>query len=283
MKIVSDDNTFIIPMNDNNKIIISSDYLEDLIECLSSYFVMKKKTKCMIYDDDGNKLSMDDVNFIYLPGDTSLENNLSFKAKTILNSEITEIIKNNPDYFISLEVFREQLLNITSDKGFYKLRNILSNGLNKIIDLELKEFSINLFLQFFEIHQEELSDLEKKIIIYNALLFVNRNKTNIVYIDDLINDSLMIDWINTYSNVFVLLDNNSLLYSPEQFDFLILSNNDHIITEEENSDNIRVLSYMNHNIIKANISLQNEKNVELFHKYHDNYSTFFIKNNSLQQ
>ena len=279
MKIVSDDNTFIIPLSESNRIIlVSSNYKQELIDCFYSYFVMKKKTRCVIYDDDNQIINQEDINFIFIPDDTSYENNFNLKTKTIMNIEMAELINNNQDFFLSLEKIRKELLNVSTDKGMFRLRRILSNGLNKTIDFEFKEFNINLFLQFFSIDYSSYSESEKQIILFNILLYVNRNKINIVYLNIDI-DETTLKWIEKYENTIFIIDNDVVYSAPNGFDMLILSNNNHLITTTESNQNIKLLSYMNHKIVKTNISLQNEKNVELFNSFNDFNSTFFIKNN----
>lgn len=278
MKIVCDNNTFVIPFNSSDKILLITNYQKEIIECYQSYFVSKKKTKCLFYNDDGEIMNMNDINFIYLSDDVSYENNLNFKNKTIFNNEVSQLINNNPELFLSLEKARNELNSLSTDTGIFKLQKILNLGINKRVQFDLKDFDINIALQLFNIVDNEFTLSEKQILIYNLLLYINRNKTNVVYIDKDIDETL-ISWTSNYnvSTIFIL-DNNVVMTMPEKYDCLILSNKDHLISNEESFSNLKIISYMNHNIIKANISLQDEKNIELFNQYQDNNSTFFIKN-----
>ena len=56
-------------------ILVSSNYKREIIECLQSYFVNKKKTKCIVYDEDNEIIKMDDLSFVYLTSDYLIDNN----------------------------------------------------------------------------------------------------------------------------------------------------------------------------------------------------------------
>ena len=79
MKIVCDNSTYLIPFNFSDKILLITQYHKEIIECFQSYFVSKKKTKCLIYNDDGEIMNMNDINFIYLSNDVSYDNNFDFR------------------------------------------------------------------------------------------------------------------------------------------------------------------------------------------------------------
>lgn len=278
MKIVSDDNTFVIPLKQNNKnILVSSNYKREIIECLQSYFVNKKKTKCIVYDEDNEIIKMDDLSFVYLTSDYLIDNNFEFKPKTIMNSEIAEFINNNPECFLSIENLRKDFDNLLTDKGFYMLKRILNVGIKKEITFEVNDFNLNVLLQTISIDNSYLNETEKYIIVLNLLLYENRDRINVVYIDDHINEQL-INWINIQkNNTYFLLENANTNNIPEGFNLIILSNNNHVIECELEDYKIKVLSYMNHDIVKANLTLQNEKNIEIYDEFNDQNSTFFIK------
>ena len=278
MKIVADENVFIIPLKENNKIVlVSSGFKKELIECLQTYFVSKKKTKCIVYDEEGNITKMDDICFIYLPTDISLDNNFEFKQKTIMNTEFSEFISNNPEYFISIENIRDDMNGLLTDKGFYTLKKILCNGINKDINIEVNDFNISSLLQMLAIGNDSLTESEKTIMLLNLLVYKNRKNVNIIYIDREFNQEIN-NWIEKQNrNNYFIIDNEVVFSAPNNYDLMILSNKDHLIEHELENDEVKTLVYMNHEIVKANISLQNEKNVELFNQFNDQSSTFFIK------
>jgi len=55
--------------------------------------------------------------------------------------------------------------------------------LSKSIEIEINDFDINKILQVFEIEYEDLLISEKRFIYLNFMLFINRKKIGIVYID----------------------------------------------------------------------------------------------------
>lgn len=278
MKIVSDENVFIIPLKENNKIVlVSSGFKKELIECLQTYFVSKKKTKCIVYDEEGNISKMDEICFIYLPNDISLDNNFEFKQKTIMNTEFSEFISKNPECFISIENIRNDMNGLLTDKGFYTLKKILCNGINKDINIEVNDFNISSLLQMLAIGDDSLTESEKTIMLLNLLIYKNRNNVNIIYIDREFNQEIN-NWIEKQNkNNYFIIDNEAIFSAPNNYDLMILSNKDHLIEHELENNEVKTLVYMNHEIVKENISLQNEKNVELFNQFNDQSSTFFIK------
>ena len=52
MKIKSDSSFYTIPFQSNITIALDNIYLADAIDCLNSYFVKKKKNKCVVYDNE---------------------------------------------------------------------------------------------------------------------------------------------------------------------------------------------------------------------------------------
>lgn len=280
MKIVSDNNTFIIPLINKKTILVFKEYKREIIDCLSTYFLSNKKTKCIVYDDDGIKISTNEINLIYLPDDLSLNNNLSLNLKTIMNQEISEIINENPEKFLSIDRIRKELSELITDEGIIKLNKIMENGISEPLQVVFKGLNINTMLQMFEIENELLTESQKQIIIINLLLYVHRNEINIVLLDKNI-DYNTVNWINSNKeNTYFVIDNESLTNYYEGFDIVVLSNQDHMICYEDTDDRIQVISYMNHNLIKTNMSLQKDKNVEIFDQYNDQTSTIFIQNSS---
>ena len=83
MKIKSEENVYIIP-DLNGACAISSSYVDDIVQCLFSYFVAKKKNKCAVIDEDGDLMKNDSVSFIYIPKDDDLTPLFNLKNCIIL-------------------------------------------------------------------------------------------------------------------------------------------------------------------------------------------------------
>lgn len=277
MKIIADENVFIVPLENKKTIIVANGYKKELLECLTSYFISKKKNKCVIYDEDEQVINMGDINFLYIPEDLAVDSNLSLKSKTILNNNISEIINENPKLFLSLERLRNELTNMQSDNGFYKLTNILNAGLTNKVSFQFSEFSISNIIQMYEIFSDSISESEKQLVIMNLLLYENKNRINVVFLDRLYDD-ITEKWINCHEDTYFIVDNDAIAKANDDYELLILSNHDHLVTGIESNTDIKTLSYMNHDIIRANLELQNQKNIDLYNKYFDINTTFFIKN-----
>ena len=128
---------------------------------------------------------------------------------------------------------------------------------------------------------------EQFIILYNLLLFINRNKFNVVYIDFPIdNDS--IDWLKSIesNNNIILVSNESIEdYMAKEFEsMIILTNNNFVEQIDLEKEKSSLLSYALHPIVFKHPEYQNEKIVEIIDMFTDKSTSFFVKfitNNAL--
>lgn len=169
MKIKTDEQVFILPVEDSINVLVDRGFKKDIIESLNLYFNKKKKTKCLVYDEDNNLLKFDEIGFVYLENDNTIDDNLELKPKTEFNNEISSVIEGNPEMFMSLDKIRESLKDILTDKGTYELKRILSYGLKKNIGIEINDFDISKIIQVFAIEYEDLSISEKKNCIFKLI------------------------------------------------------------------------------------------------------------------
>lgn len=280
MKIVDEDGTYIVPYSDNPLVLISDGCKEKLINCLSVFFGDKKRTKCSVYDENGNEIKCQEANFIYIPENVSVDNNMTFKQKTLLNTEISKIVIENSENFLSLEKIRSSLKELSTDSGMYRLRKILSNGMERVLDLEFDGLDLSLMLQNFRIGSEETSYSEKMMALYNLLLYLHRDTYNIIYIDFEIDDNTK-KWLRNIKNKnnTVLVDNDSISDSRMAFGFdgLVLNGADFLEESECENSELCALSYVFNDYVKQNLNMQIEKNIEMYNKYSDKSSTFFLK------
>ena len=119
MKIVTDEESYILPVELNNVYLLATDNVNKIFECLNIYFGSKKKNICNVYENEqviGNK----EFNFVYFPSDGPLENNILFKQKSIMNTEFSKIMAENQSDFQSVEHIRKDMFELLTDKGFYK-------------------------------------------------------------------------------------------------------------------------------------------------------------------
>lgn len=279
MKIKTDEAVYNLPIN-NGICNIASPFINNLIECLDSYFIGKKKNKCVVIDDEGDLIKSNDIEFIYIPENTDIEQILEFKPKTILNNEFCLFIDNNQEKFTSIDKIRNLSYELLTDSGVYKLLSIMKSNTSINLSIELDDFDVSRLLQMLSIKGDNLTKQEKFIILYNLLLYETRNKYCIVYIDFQVDDTVM-DWVNKIKddNKIILINNNKLETSNlDCIEYmLILSDKDFVETVEENINIIYNLSYCFHPYILRNIDQQNEKNIKIINKFSDSESTFLIK------
>ena len=93
----------------------------------------------------------------------------------------------------------------------YQLRKILSAKINHTIEFQIDNFDIGKLLEMISIKNEGLTELREYLMLYNLMIFLNRDKNCIVYIDLPINDEV-IQWMKGYLKediLFLVLNNIS--------------------------------------------------------------------------
>ena len=280
MKVICEDSIFLLP-EDNQMNILSRNCQKKLIECFEMYFNKKKKNYCKIYDCEGKEINNKEVSFIYFPYRIGVEQNFIFKPKSFLNTELTEFIKENPLQFTSFENIRENLKECMTDKGMYQIRKILGNQIDQSIDLKLQNFEIEQLLSMLEINTEKLTLSDQYKILYNLLIFENRNKYSIVYIDFPIHEQDL-KWLKSYmrENIFLLINNDCLqcdiTESIKAFSMILLSDKDYMEKQEYDIREFNVISYLQNEYIMQHMDQQTEKNIRLFKEFEDINTTFYL-------
>ncbi len=280
MKIKTDEHVFIFPIEESVNVLVDRGFREEFIECMNLYFNKKRKTRCLIYDDDNVLLKFNEIGFIFLENDSILNDNLEFKAKTDFNNEFSLVIENNPEMFISLDDIRRAFKSILSDKGMYEIKRILGNGLNRGIEIDINEFDINKILQVFAIEYEDLSISEKRLIYLNLMIFINRNKVSVVYIDFEI-DRIVGEWIKKMvkKGVIFIIDNNIINENVNLKinHVIVLSQFNSLAKLELEKEKVKKLLYALNPIVESNLSFQNKEIVDLYKEFSDPNLTFLIK------
>ena len=279
MKIIDNDEVFIIPESKIPIILCDNGYKNKLIDLLNGYFTQKKKTKCSVFSDLGDALKCSEAEFIYIPCDTSIDANFHFKNKSMLNSSLTNIVNENEECFTSLELIRQGLKGLISDKGIIKFSKIIFNGIDNIEPfIEFDKLNINSLLENLYIDTETINYPEKMMILYNLSIFLNRNSYKIIYIDFSITDSV-INWIKTIStDSLILIDNNAFeSFIQNDYELVILSNKNFVEMIEANEQLINNVSYLFHPIVRANKHQQTEKNIKILDNFSDTNTTFYLK------
>ncbi len=279
MKIKTEDSVYLIPIK-NGICSLVSDCTEDLINCLTSYFINKKKSKCVILDDEEDLIKYNDVAFIYIPNNEDLKQVFSLKPKTLINNELTIFIENNQEMFSSIENVREQLIELLTDQGMFKLRKIMQKNIDNEIKFTVDDFDITRILQSISIDAEELTIQQMYMALYNLLLYVNRDKFCLVYIDFELDEST-INWLYTIKNKnTLLLIKNELINTRDKeiIDYILIENNSNLIKKIEISKRqINDLVYGFHPYILKNLEYQTEKIRSLMSGFMQNDASFLIK------
>ena len=279
MKIVTDEELFNLDIETNNVYLVSSIYNKKIFDCLNSYFGQKKKNLCNIFDENENAIDNKLYNFVYFPNEGPVESNIYFKQKSILNSEISKIINTNPEEFMSIEKMRNEMYELLTDSGMYKIRKIINKGIKETIDLEINEFDIKILLQMLCLSFENCNDERIYMIIYNLLIYLNRNTLTIIYLDINISDEIC-EWLNSLknTNLIILINNDS--YSSEKendYNLIIVSNCVSCVKYDFDSTLLGLFSYLFKPLVISNIQYQTEKNIKILNYFNDKNTTFLLK------
>lgn len=279
MKIKSEENVYIIP-DIHGACAISSSYVEDIVQCLLSYFVAKKKNKCAVIDEDGDLMKNDSISFIYISKDDDLTSLFNLKPKTLINSEMVNFIGNNQEMFKSLELIRNGLIEILTDQGMIKIRKIMQKHIENNINFIIDDFDLSRILQSISIEGEELTTQQKYMSLYNLLLYLSKDSYCVVYIDFEI-DETTLKWIksNKQDNILFLINNEAISTNVnDEIDyFLIESNQDFLERIEIDSKQKNSILYCFHPYVLKNFEFQTEKNKQIMLDFQDKNTSFLIK------
>lgn len=279
MKIKSDSSFYTIPFQSNITIALDNIYLADAIDCLNSYFVKKKKNKCVVYDNEEEIIKNDDL-FLININSHSVDDQLQFQEKTVFNEEISEIIRENQLDFMSVDNIIKSIKGLLTDKGVYALKRILSINTDINIEIKMSEFSVEKILSMLSIESDELTSTKKLIIVYNLLIYLNRDKAIVIYINEEIDDVLA-NWINKTSvsskNVYFLI--NSMNYNSEiLFDeILLLTNKKELRKTIINKSECEEIIYALSSWTIKNISFQKEKIVNYYKDFYNSDFSVLLK------
>lgn len=279
MKVKNENLVYNIPIQ-NGVCVIAGNETKNLVEYLTNYFVRKKKNTCIVLDEDGDLIKNDDVVFIYIPSTENLLDIFEMKPKTMMNSEMTEFINTNQNYFRSIEAIRNLSYELLTDNGMFKLKKIMQNGTDINIEYDIDDFNISRLIQMLGINIERLTVQQQFIVLYNILLYTNRNQFCIVYIDFEV-DEKTLEWMNNIKtdNILFLVNNSSINTElTESVDsMLLLSRYDFVNEMEFDNTLIDNLSYCLNPFILKNYMYQSEKNRSIIDDFMDRETTFLIK------
>lgn len=281
MKVSFDEYNYYLPEYEHVLVINESDDSLRLLSKLNEYFGKKKKSVCKVVSDDNQKYLVDDYEFLYVPWQSSIEANYEFKLKTLFNDYLTNEIKNNEDAFGCVEMIRNNLRNLITDKGMFSFYKHLIEGINNQIIFSINNFDVASIISNLEIEFGNDNYLDQYLGVYNIAFQVNRDKLLLVYIDAPINDALL-SWINTVTTnnkIFVL---NGEFCSNKIFtnlSYYICNNTFSCYCNEIEFDEFINLQYVFNPFILRNIRLQNQNILDLYRQFDDINISFLLKVN----
>ena len=194
--------------------------------------------------------------------------------------EISEIIRENQLDFMSVDNIIKSIKGLLTDKGVYALKRILSINTDINIEIKMSEFSVEKILSMLSIESDELTSTMKLIIVYNLLIYLNRDKAIVIYINEEIDDVLA-NWINKTSvsskNVYFLI--NSMNYNSEiLFDeILLLTNKKELRKTIINKSECEEIIYALSSWTIKNISFQKEKIVNYYKDFYNSDFSVLLK------
>ena len=280
LKIKTDNGIYIIPERQGIHLMANNSNLANAISCLNTYFGQKKKTKGIVIDEDSDVIDCKDAEFIYVPASETVESWFDFKPKTLLNTELSNFIENNPEKFQSIDSFRNLFHDSLTDSGMYRFIRILSADIPSHVEISTVNFEVRKIVQNYCIDSENYSREQLFMFIYNLLLYINRNKYCIVYIDFPVTDDV-VHWLRKKADQkCIFLVNNDCLVQPvtPAFDsMIILSPEDHLDTLQIGYEQTELLSYLVNPVVIKNLAYQTEKNRSFISKFLDKSMTFSIQ------
>ena len=279
MKIKTEDAIYRIPVSSGIYLTYEMNEKAEILDLMFSYFGQKKKTKCIVLDEDDNLISPTDAEIIYL-GKMDISTEFDFKPKTVMNAELTSFITNNAEMFESIDVIRDGMKELITDRGMYKLNHILTNGTDIILKFDAGNFDASKILQNLRIDVEEMSDLQMRIMLYNLYLFLNRDKYTILYIDHVL-DEASIEWLMNIKNpdLLVFVENSFIdACQAGLFDGMVILNNSEMVERlEYQLGYASKISYLFHPVILRNLSFQNKEILNLWNDFSGCKETFLIE------
>lgn len=190
-------------------------------------------------------------------------------------------MQENENDFKSFELIREGFRNLLTDHGMYKLREILTRNIGCNINFEISNFDMSKFLSMLDINVDDISVDKQYIMVYNLLLFINRNQFNVIYIDFPITQTTL-KWLKSFDqdNILFLLNNDNMacdsIEELEKFAMLIVSDKDYIEKYEYDLKQFSNISYIQNPYTMLHKQQQTEKNIRLMEQFEDKNTTFYL-------
>lgn len=234
-----------------------------LEEMLAYYFGKKKKSKCSVKGNENFPISCNEMNYVcYEKNLNIIADNLDLKPKSFLNESLETFIKTNPTDFYTLESIRNNVKNLRTDQGFFKIKRILERGLQCHYSLEFTDFPYSYILSMLSFKCDGISEEKKLIMLYNLSIYLQRAKPMIVNLSFGIDENVL-KWIYTYSDcdVYFIASADqiecSILPESGKLQYIILNESECIKTETYMPEEFDMLCYSQNSYVQKNMYLQN--------------------------
>lgn len=194
MKIMNNNNTFILPLDNLVVLAVNNNNYHVFIQLLEQYFGKKRKLDILVYDDANETIEPKDIDIIHIPWNDKLSD---ITKKSVIGEDLIKVMESNSDMFRSVDLIRKGLRQLETDSGMYKITKILSCGLEDIVTLKSRGIEISSIVDFLSFDTEGSTDISIYLAILNLELYLHRNQYTLVILDCPINQQV-IDWISYY-------------------------------------------------------------------------------------
>lgn len=279
MKVKTDNEVYTIPVDSGIHLLVLNERSESVIDCLTNYFVQKKKNKAVVFDNEGDVVNQKEVSFIYYPSSENIETLFTLKPKTTINTELSNLMIHNAESFQSVEYIRNGLEELLTDRGMIKFKKILEKDTGLYLNMDTSNFDLTRLIQSLNIDTEVLKREELYMILYNLLIFLNQNTFNIIYIDFKVTEAVSNWLIKKKNSNNLILINNECAVPPLSYVYdsaIVLSDYDYVETIDVSCEQTGLISYLFHPTVRANLMYQTEKNKNFMSRFDDDSCTFLI-------
>lgn len=284
MIISKEDAQYILPPTPDIIYLVDTVHKDTLISLLQDYFGKKKKNACSVNNEQGESLTPKEYLFVDVPFSTPLTNEEgALLSNKPLSQIIEKSIEQNEDLFQSISKIRENIHELTTDKGAYKLNKMMSFGLERTQSISHHSIhipSITNMIQLTQINPEFVYLNYINLVLFD--LVHNQNEVNLIlHIDAPVTTSLL-KWISNWSTnriQFLLTGTIQIEHGIplHQINILQLSDKASLNTISWSMSQFEFTTYALHPFTRRNIHMQNQKIIEIFNLFNDQNTTFLIE------
>ncbi|MFV0379957.1 MAG: hypothetical protein ACK5KQ_03940 [Anaerorhabdus sp.] len=279
MKIWCDKEIYDLPNNDRI-IYDNNDYMIKIFKLLDEY-INSKRSNINIIDNNGDKISKDDIFYININDISKIKQYLSITSKSIYKDYLIETIKENDKMFLSIYESLNLLRDSITDIGFIKIKSILFNGVENKVDFYQNRITVKEIANLFELNIEELTDVDICIIYLNMMSKLNKGKRIIVNLTSCIISKQLLKWqAQTTDNLQMFISNDIInkvdIFDMYKFNILVLNNKEDIEYLEINKKYFETFLFSLLPIVTSNIQFLAQKIININKIYYESNQNILI-------